>query len=149
LATEELLLAASEIDQTGPNVCSSDGQFILFTRSGEESRRDLWIYSRKDPSQTRPLLNSEFDEYRGQFSPTGSSIAYVSDESGSYEVYLRTLTAEGTLGGDKVRVSANGGNHPRFRRDGRELFYVALDGQLMSVMIHDRNLALPRHDGEP
>jgi len=87
---------------------------------------------RRQPS---PLLNSDFDEYRAQLSPDGHWLAYVSNESGSYEIYVQKFTAKGKLGGDKKRISISGGNHPRFRRDGRELFYVAADGQMMAVAI--------------
>ena len=78
-----------------------------------------------------------------RFSPDGRWLAYASDESGSYEIYVQPFTADGKLGGNKQRISTNGGNHPRFRRDGQELFYVASDRQMMAVKINGTTFAPP------
>ncbi|MGH9833999.1 MAG: protein kinase domain-containing protein [Blastocatellia bacterium] len=131
VGAEELLLEGG-ID---PTDWSTDGRFIIFSRATEKNRRDVWALPLTGSRQPSPLLNSDFDEYRAQLSPDGHWLAYVSDESGSYEIYAQKFTAEGKLGGDKKRISTSGGNHPRFRRDGRELFYVAADGQMMAVGI--------------
>ena len=75
------------------------------------------------------VLQSSFDEIEGQFSPDGRWLAYASNESGRYEIYIRTFPEAG----GKWQVSAAGGVQPRWRRDGRELFYVAPDTRLMAV----------------
>ena len=127
---EELLL------QGGPNALgdwSPDGRLILFGRIAVNSRRDVFVLPLFGDRQPYAILNSQFDEYRAQFSPDGSWLAYVSDESGGYEVYVQPFTADGRPGGAKLRISTNGGNQPRFRRDGQELFYIAADGQMMAV----------------
>jgi Tol biopolymer transport system component len=131
VGAEELLLQG----RNDPTDWSTDGRFIIFSRMTEKNRRDVWALPLTGSREPSPLLNSDFDEYRAQLSPDGHWLAYVSDESGSYEIYAQKFTAEGRLGGDKKRVSTSGGNHPRFRRDGRELYYVATDGQLMAVAI--------------
>ena len=76
-----------------------------------------------------PVAQTSFDEREGQFSPDGRWVAYVSNETGRDEVYVRPFPAQG----GKSQVSAAGGVDPRWRRDGQELFYVAPDGHLMAV----------------
>ena len=129
--TEELLLKRG----TFPYDWSADGRFIIYAQRVEKTRRDVWAFPITGDRQPYPLLNSEFDEREAQLSPDGRWFAYLSDESGSYEVYVQAFTADGKLGGNKLRISARGGNQPRFRRDGEELFYVAADGQMMSVTV--------------
>jgi Tol biopolymer transport system component len=112
---------------------SADERFIIYAQRVEETRRDVWALPLFGDHQPYPLLNTQFDEREAQLSPDGRWLAYVSDESGGYEVYVQPFTAEGKLGGDRVRISTSGGNQPRFRRDGQELYYVATDGQMMAV----------------
>jgi hypothetical protein len=76
-------------------------------------------------------VNTGFDEREGKFSPDGRWIAYQSNESGRDEVYLQAFPGPGA----KLSVSTNGGAQPRFRADGRELFYIGLDSRLMAVPI--------------
>ena len=130
--SEELLVTG------GPNAPSdwtSDGRFILYARTLTSTRRDIFVLPLFGDRQPYPILASVFDEYRAQLSPDGRWVVYVSDESGSYEVYAQPFTSDGKLGGPKLRVSTAGGNHPRFRGDGQELFYVAADGWMMSVAV--------------
>lgn len=75
-----------------------------------------------------PFLQTEFVESHGQFSPDGKWIAYTSNESGTYQVYVRSFTDRG----GKWPVSTNGGAQPRSRRDQKELFYIS-DRKLMTV----------------
>jgi Tol biopolymer transport system component len=71
------------------------------------------------------------------FSPDGKWIAYSSDESGSREIYVRDFAPERlpAVGSTMKRVSPNGGDKPRWRRDGQELYYIAPDGHLMAVSV--------------
>lgn len=81
---------------------------------------------------------SERSETHARFSPDGRWVAYLSDESGRMELYLERFPERG----ERFRVSAGGGNWPVWRRDGRELFYVSITGDLMAVPIEmesDRN----------
>jgi Tol biopolymer transport system component len=131
-APEELLFEATSIATSD---WSPDGRFIFFSRLDEQTGRDVWVAPLSNSVKPYPLLNTQFDEYRAQLSPDGRWLAYVSDESGSYEIYVQPFTAEGKLGGDKRRISTGGGNQPRWRRAGGELFYVADDGQMMAVAV--------------
>jgi hypothetical protein len=92
---------------------------------------DLWAVS-LDTGKAYPVIESPFDERDAQFSPDGKWIAYSSDESGRPEVYVQPFPGPG----GKERLSTNGGTQVRWRRDERELFYVAADMQMMSVAIH-------------
>jgi len=76
----------------------------------------------------RPFLRSRFEESGLRFSPDSAWVAFVSDESGTFEVYVAPLQGSGA----KTRVSTGGGLSPRWRRDGKELFYASSDGR--SVM---------------
>jgi WD40-like Beta Propeller Repeat len=115
---------------------SPDGKFLLVNRT--EGRDDLWVLS-VEPApggerKEEPFLQSPFTETRGQFYPVKDSdgrywIAYTSNESGQIEVYVESYPR----GVPKVRISTNGGTQPRWRRDGRELFYVSPDQKLMAV----------------
>src|SRR5262249_30567739 len=86
-----------------------------------------------------PFVRTRFDEAQGRFSPNGRWIAYVSDQSGANEVYVRGFTADfsggsASTGGD-VLVSRGGGIVPRWRGDGKELFYLAPNGKMMAVEV--------------
>ena len=76
-------------------------------------------------------LDSEFDERRPVLSPDGEWLAYSSAESGRPEVFVTEFPGPG----EKIPISNGGGYEPKWRADGRELFYIANDGQLMSVAV--------------
>jgi eukaryotic-like serine/threonine-protein kinase len=110
---------------------SRDGQFLLYVERGvPPTGRDLWVLPMRD---RKPFVvaQTEFDDEDGQFSPDVKWIAYQSNESGRMEVYLQPFGTPGR----KVQVSTAGGAQARWRRDGNELYYVALDGKLMAVAI--------------
>ena len=103
---------------------SSDGRYILYHRNDPKTGHDLWYLQRKDDNsgyEPVPFLQTPFRELAANLSPDGQFVAYVSDESGRYEVYVQRFPR----GGGKRLVSSNGGGQPRWRRDGKELFYVA------------------------
>src|SRR5262249_31005408 len=113
-------------------------RFLLYIQRGAQTRMDIWILPRADGSTARPLLQTAFDENFPQFSPDGRWLAYVSDQTGAREVYVQSFTSDGQLGPDRRVVSTKGGAVPHWRHDGSELFYVAADGQLMSVPVATR-----------
>jgi eukaryotic-like serine/threonine-protein kinase len=78
-----------------------------------------------------PYLQTPFAETRGRFSPDGNWVAYTSDESGRNDVYVQSFP----VGGPKRRISSQGGDFARWRQDGKELFYTALDSTLMAVPV--------------
>jgi len=83
-----------------------------------------------------PVVRTDVDERDAQFSPDGKWIAYQSNESGHYEIYVQPFLRPG----NRLQVSDTGGAQVRWRRDGRELFYIALDDRMMAVAV---NLAPP------
>jgi hypothetical protein len=91
------------------------------------------------------VVQTNFDEQQAQFSPDGKWIAYQSDESGRAEIYVQPFPGPG----NKWPISTNGGSQVRWRRDGKELFYVALDGRLMAVPIRVATNAAPPEVGTP
>ena len=112
---------------------SPDQKFLMYQSNSRDTKRDvLYRERRNDGSLGDPMvfLKTPFDEGAPKFSPDGRFIAYVSDESGRYEVYVRSFQN----GAGKWRVSTNGGGGPRWRRDGRELFYTE-GNKLMAVGI--------------
>jgi Tol biopolymer transport system component len=77
------------------------------------------------------FLHGDFNESQGQFSPDGNWMAYTSDESGTPQINVVSFPKPGGV----RQVSTAGGNQPRWRRDGKELYYVALDRKLMAVSV--------------
>jgi Tol biopolymer transport system component len=120
---EQLLVADQE---ALPRDWSPNGRFVSL-----EKGRDLWILPLDGDRRAFPYLATPAAEQGGQFSPDGRWIAYWSDETGRDEVFLQDFPAKGT----KFQVSTGGGSEPRWRRDGRELFYLDSVGQLMSVAV--------------
>ncbi len=133
--TEEVLLP----HRAYPVDVSRDGKFLLFLVVGSTTQRDIWIYDFERKTSS-PLLDSPFEESTAKFSPDGRWIAYVSDEAQKPEVYIRSFPD----GAAKIRVSTGGGDEPEWRRDGKELFYLAPNTTLMSVEIRQdgKTLAL-------
>lgn len=134
---EKLLLKSSE--NKFPTSCSSDGRFLLYTIEDPKTKGDLWILPLEDDPKPFQFLCTEFSETDAQFSPDMRWVAYVSDESGSNEVYVRAfsknsgrvlLEAEG-----RWMISKGGGTAPRWRGDGKELYYRAGNGTIMAVEI--------------
>jgi Tol biopolymer transport system component len=114
-----------------PEDVSPDGGRLLYLNAVRGSDWDIWIAPLGKDGTPKPWLESRFSEASPRFSPDGRWIAYESDESGEPEVYA-ALT-EG--GGGKRRLSPSGGRLPRWRRDGRELTYVAPNGLIMSIPV--------------
>lgn len=105
-------------------------QLIYVTFSGE-TRNDIWLLPVDDPEGRRPLLNSRFKEDGARGSPDGQWMAFTSDELGRMNVYLASFPQPG-------RHPISTGAEPRWRGDGRELFYEA-EGKLMAVEIDYAN----------
>jgi Tol biopolymer transport system component len=110
---------------------SRDGRFLLSFEVGQETGPDLWVLPLVGERKPWSFFPTKSVELWGQFSPNGRWVAYQSDESGRFEIYLRPFSGPG----GKKRVSTSGGIHPRWSRDGTELFYVAPDGSLTSAEI--------------
>jgi Tol biopolymer transport system component len=126
-AQEELLLASG--DDKGPTSWSPDGRYILFEDYTSDRGIDLMLLSLEGARKAEPFVQTRFDEQRATFSPDGKWVAYVSNESGRDEVYVTSFPARA----NRRQVSTGGGGRPRWRADGRELFYGARGGKLLSV----------------
>ena len=127
---EELLVKSSFNNQ--PSDWSPDGKFIVYGNLQPKTQWDVWLLPTSSaPSERRPVpfLQTVYNEHLARFSPDGRWLAYVSDESGTNEVYVVAFPIAGT----KLRVSTHGGSDPRWRGDGRELFYYAGDRRLMTA----------------
>jgi hypothetical protein len=86
-------------------------------------------------------LKTNFSERQGQLSPDGRWVAYMSNESGHDEIYVRPFVQDGA-GAAGSLVSTTGGIHPVWRTDGKELYYLAPDGKLMAAPIQARDTTL-------
>lgn len=114
-----------------PTSWSRDGELILFENWAVKEKGAIWVLSVRD-KQAKPLLQArEYNHFQGQLSPDGRYVAYVSNESGSAEVYVQPFSSTG----EKWRISSGGGVLPLWRDDGKELFYLADEGSVMSVEI--------------
>jgi serine/threonine protein kinase len=114
-----------------PQDWSPDGRFLLFRAVDPKTARDLWALPLQGDRKPFPVANTQFEEREGQFSPDGRWVAYASNASGRYEVYAQPFPRP--VG--KWQVSTAGGNQPRWRHDGKELFYIAPDGTLVAAPI--------------
>jgi Tol biopolymer transport system component len=138
-----LLKAGAESGGTPfPADWSRDGRFFLYYVRSEKTRIDIWALPLFGDRRPYPVLNGDFDEREAQLSPDGRWIAYRSDVSGSYDIYVQSFTPDGKAGGERSRISGGGGSQPRFRGDGKELFYLADDGQLMAVSCAEKATVL-------
>jgi serine/threonine protein kinase len=140
---ERLLLKSSHGDKYATS-SSRDGRFLLYTVENPGTKSDLWVLPLQGDRKPTPFLRTEFNESSGQFSPDGHWIAYTSDESGSDEIYIREFSSGSVQGSwdaaSKWLISKGGGTDPKWRGDGKELFYVASDGKLMSVAIRAKTI---------
>jgi Tol biopolymer transport system component len=117
---------------------SPDRRSVLFTAEGDpRTRSDLWMADLQPDGRIRPVLQQEFDQSQAVLSPDGRWLAHVSNESGTGEVFVRRFAMEPDADrptiGPPLLVSRGGGRSPRWRRDGRELFFQAAAGAVMAA----------------
>jgi serine/threonine protein kinase len=108
---------------------SSDGRQLLCTNFTMGAGNDLWLFPLGNDTKPSRFIGSPADEMQGNFSPDGRLVAYTSNVSGRFEVYVETVPQSDR----KWLVSTTGGYEPRWRRDGRELYYLSDDRKLMAV----------------
>jgi Tol biopolymer transport system component len=129
----ELLLKTE--DPKSASSWSPDGRTLLYRSASPDSSYDIWALPFDEagkPGKPFPVVQTKAEEREAEFSPNGKWIAYQSNASGQSEVYVQPFPADQTS--LLVPISISGGAQPRWGSNS-ELFYIALDGQLMSVPI--------------
>jgi Tol biopolymer transport system component len=124
---DELLLEGPGVFTMTPSSWSGDARSIAYTTRGSNISV-LPLFGDRKPF---PVAATPFTEGSAVFSPAGRWIAYVSNEGGQTDVYVQPFPGPGP----KSQVSRDGGSHPVWRADGRELFYLAADGTMMTVAV--------------
>ena len=120
----------TKTDASNPTDWSPDGRYALFFQTIASTSADVGLAPISGDAKTPQfIVKTTFDEYDGRFSPDGQLMAYVSNESGRPEIYVQPFPTTG----NRWIVSAGGGTEPRWRGDGRELYYLSADGRVMSV----------------
>ena len=144
-ASDEQLLLKSDGTKI-PSSWSRDGRFLLYSTLGPNTGNDIWILPLTGESKPVSWLATQFNEFAASFAPDAHWIAYVSNESGRSELYVRPFTPPGagsSPAGGKGQVSKDGvgvgvaggagGFVPKWRTDGKEIIFRALDGSPMAV----------------
>ena len=113
---------------------SPDGRYLVYEEIDSKGKSDIWVLPMDGPTENRKpfvFLKTEFDELQGQLSPDGHWMAYTSNPDGHREIYVRPFPAVDAL----WKISSGGGQEPRWRRDGKEIFFVQPDGKLAAVAV--------------
>ena len=135
------LLYADNVSKS-PTSWSPDGKFLLYNALGLTPRGDIWVLPLVGERKPFPFAQTAFDEENGQFSPDGHWIAYQSNESQRNEIYVAPFRGtEGSAGG-KRQISTAGGSAPRWRQDGKEIFYLGPDNRLMAADVNAKGTTL-------
>jgi Tol biopolymer transport system component/predicted Ser/Thr protein kinase len=121
---------------------SKDGRYVTYRRDTGTGSSDIFVLPLSGNEKPFPIVQSPTAEFYADFSPDGKWIAYRSLESGTSQVYVVSFPA----GGLKRQISNNGGVRPKWKQDGKELYYLALDGKLMAV---DITLGTEVYSGTP
>jgi eukaryotic-like serine/threonine-protein kinase len=115
---------------------SSDDRYVLFGVYDAVTKWDVWVAPLFGDRKPYPYLHGASKEENAEFSPNGKWVAYVSDQSGIQQVYVQSFPIESA---GKWQISFDGANQPRWRKDGKELFYLTLDKKLMAVDVSTDN----------
>jgi Tol biopolymer transport system component len=128
----DLLFRGSFVKQ--PTDWSRDGRYLFFNAISEGTKYDVWAASTAD-RHAGPIMDTVSSEQYAALSPDGKWLAYNSDDTNRHEVYVQQF--QGISSGTKKRwkVSSGGGGLPRWRADGKELFYLTPNGRVMSVSV--------------
>jgi dipeptidyl aminopeptidase/acylaminoacyl peptidase len=111
---------------------SPDGHYALFQKNDRVTGSDLWLLPLAGDKTPKPYLVTKQITGDARFSPDGHWVAYASDDSGRREVYVQSFPEIGRA----IRISVNGGRRPEWRKDGKELYYIAPDGSLIAVGVN-------------
>jgi Tol biopolymer transport system component/DNA-binding winged helix-turn-helix (wHTH) protein len=138
-----------------PTDWSPDGRFILYSNSAlpaviQRFPSDVFAIDMARGRKVIPLLNSQFFEYGAVFSPNARWLAFLSDESGKAEIYVQAIDRRGDslrVTGERFLISRQGAQCLRWRKDGKELYYLGSDGKVYAVSLAFREAAV--HAGKP
>jgi Tol biopolymer transport system component len=122
-----------------PASFSRDGKMLAFVEIHPSRQRDIWLMSLDGGRKAQPFQATDASEWAPKFSPDGHWIAYVSDESGRDEIYVRPVSSPG----GRKRVSTEGGAWPAWNRNGRELFFLKGDKLVAVTLDAEGNPAGP------
>jgi len=125
----ERLLATFDGGDVSPQDWSSDGRLILYGAYSSRTSWDIGVVSSDGSGSPKLVIHSQHGERSGRFSPDAKWIAYDSTESGRREIWVQPYPPRG----DRWQVSTTGGASPRWREDGKELYYIGGDGMLMAA----------------
>lgn len=110
---------------------SPDGRFVLYVTNNERTSNDIWVLLRDGSGSPYPYLHTAASENWASFSPDGKWVVFSATESGQPEVFVAPFPVPSK----RWRISADGGSQARWRRDGKEIFYLAPNRMLMSAQI--------------
>jgi len=110
---------------------SRDGRYLIESVSDLKTLGDIWVIPQFGDKRRFPYMATEYRERGGKLSPNGQWLAYVSNESKRFEIYVQTFPEHG----GKWQISTNGGDFPVWSRDGRELYFIGADRKLMAVEV--------------
>jgi serine/threonine protein kinase/Tol biopolymer transport system component len=140
----EELLVSSPVNKV-PLHWSPDGRHLLYRVSDPKTGQDVWALPLDGDRKPFPVVQQSADERDAQFSPDGKWIAYQSNETGQAEIYVQAFPGSG----GKWQISTTGGAQPRWHPNGRELFYINLDGKLTAVPVRIDSQAQTVEPGSP
>ena len=128
----EILLETPGVNEFLPSV-SSDGRFLVYMRADPTTKtgNDIWAVPLSGDRKPFPIVQTNFNDVTPAVSPDSKWLAYANNETGHLEVYVTPFPG----GGSKWQASTSGAANPRWRRDGKELFYVSGDNRIMAVSV--------------
>jgi serine/threonine protein kinase/Tol biopolymer transport system component len=122
-----------------PTQWSADGEYIIYAAFDPRTSWDVWALPLSGDRRPFPVVQTEAGEREGQLSPDSRWMAYDSSATGRREVWIQSFKNPNS----RWRISSGGGFSPRWRGDGKELYYVAADGKVMAVSIGSGNTPQP------
>jgi serine/threonine protein kinase len=125
---------AESVTMAQPDSISPDGKLLAYANFIPGKGPRIWIHDfapEKSGTKDYPLLGTDSNEFQAQFSADGRWLAYNSNETGREEIYVVPFPPSS----HSVQISTSGGSQPRWRRDGREIYYIAPDGKMMAAAV--------------
>jgi Tol biopolymer transport system component len=129
-STEAEKVFSDSVEFEAPESFSPDGRLLLF-QSRKKGNDDMLVLPLEGERTPRQAVATPASEWSGQFSPNGRYVAYASDETGRFEIYVSAFPGPG----GRWQVSQNGGKEPRWAKDGRELFFFDPENRLMAAEV--------------